>query len=219
MSDASLAGCRRGPFAVNLLLSLRPGQWTKNLLIFAGLLFGRQLSDPRRRRSRQRRLRRVLRAVGRRLPHQRRLGPRNRSAASAQSPAAHRVGRAVGAGGARPRRIVLGAIGARRRVRAGLAVLLRLGHLPGAARALLRPAQAHRHHRRADDCDRLRAARGGRRGRRRRGHQPLAARLHDPAGAVHLARRSGGTNWCCSRAAPSAIGRFSANTVRTCSIR
>jgi 4-hydroxybenzoate polyprenyltransferase len=28
------------PVAVNLVLSLRPGQWTKNLLVFAGLLFG-----------------------------------------------------------------------------------------------------------------------------------------------------------------------------------
>ena len=28
------------PIALSLLLSLRPGQWTKNLLVFAGLLFG-----------------------------------------------------------------------------------------------------------------------------------------------------------------------------------
>ena len=39
------------PIALNLLLSLRPGQWTKNLLVFAGLLFGnaslgRGLFDP-----------------------------------------------------------------------------------------------------------------------------------------------------------------------------
>ena len=33
------------PLAVNLLLSLRPGQWTKNLLIFAGLLFGKRLFE------------------------------------------------------------------------------------------------------------------------------------------------------------------------------
>jgi 4-hydroxybenzoate polyprenyltransferase len=32
--------------ALNLLLSLRPGQWTKNLLVFAGLLFGKRLLDP-----------------------------------------------------------------------------------------------------------------------------------------------------------------------------
>jgi len=46
MSDAQVAGVSRRPVAVNLLLSLRPGQWTKNLLVFAGLLFGRQLTDP-----------------------------------------------------------------------------------------------------------------------------------------------------------------------------
>jgi len=28
------------PIVLNLILSLRPGQWTKNLLVFAGLLFG-----------------------------------------------------------------------------------------------------------------------------------------------------------------------------------
>ena len=31
---------------LQLLISLRPGQWTKNLLVFAGLLFGRQLFNP-----------------------------------------------------------------------------------------------------------------------------------------------------------------------------
>jgi 4-hydroxybenzoate polyprenyltransferase len=32
--------------ALDLLSSLRPAQWTKNLVIFAGLLFGRKLADP-----------------------------------------------------------------------------------------------------------------------------------------------------------------------------
>src|SRR5450759_6004592 len=31
--------------ALHLLLSLRPAQWSKNLLVFAGLLFGRRLFD------------------------------------------------------------------------------------------------------------------------------------------------------------------------------
>jgi 4-hydroxybenzoate polyprenyltransferase len=31
---------------VNLIRSIRPGQWTKNLLVFAGLLFGKQLFNP-----------------------------------------------------------------------------------------------------------------------------------------------------------------------------
>src|SRR5262245_22110445 len=36
---------RRRSLALNLLLSLRPAQWTKNLLVFAGLLFGLRLFD------------------------------------------------------------------------------------------------------------------------------------------------------------------------------
>lgn len=32
--------------ARNLLITIRPGQWTKNLLVFAGLLFGRRLLEP-----------------------------------------------------------------------------------------------------------------------------------------------------------------------------
>src|SRR3954471_13988892 len=32
--------------ALHLLLSLRPGQWTKNLVIFAGVLFGKRIFDP-----------------------------------------------------------------------------------------------------------------------------------------------------------------------------
>src|SRR5712691_9069426 len=33
------------PLAFNLLISLRPRQWAKNLLVFAGLLFGLRLFD------------------------------------------------------------------------------------------------------------------------------------------------------------------------------
>ena len=54
----------------------------------------------------------------------------------------------------------------------GLAAAVR-----GAAGALFRAAEACRHHRRADDRDRLRAPRGGGRGRDRRADQPLAAGL------------------------------------------
>ncbi|HUL73493.1 MAG TPA: decaprenyl-phosphate phosphoribosyltransferase [Vicinamibacterales bacterium] len=36
----------RPGLAVNLLRSLRPSQWIKNLLVFAGLIFGEKLGDP-----------------------------------------------------------------------------------------------------------------------------------------------------------------------------
>jgi 4-hydroxybenzoate polyprenyltransferase len=41
-ASATAAG---GSVALNLFTSLRPGQWTKNLLVLAGLLFGRRLFD------------------------------------------------------------------------------------------------------------------------------------------------------------------------------
>jgi 4-hydroxybenzoate polyprenyltransferase len=40
VTGASPAEAPRRPFVLNLLTAIRPGQWTKNLLIFAGLLFG-----------------------------------------------------------------------------------------------------------------------------------------------------------------------------------
>ena len=42
---ASVKAVPGRPIALDLLASLRPGQWTKNLLVFAGLLFGRRLFD------------------------------------------------------------------------------------------------------------------------------------------------------------------------------
>jgi 4-hydroxybenzoate polyprenyltransferase len=46
-SLASSAETRRGSLALTgLLLSMRPEQWTKNLIVFAALVFGRRLFDP-----------------------------------------------------------------------------------------------------------------------------------------------------------------------------
>src|SRR4051794_21803155 len=47
MSDTSANGVSARSVALNLLLSTRPSQWTKNLLVFAGVLFGRRLLDTR----------------------------------------------------------------------------------------------------------------------------------------------------------------------------
>ena len=46
--DASAAGGVPARSALaSLVVSLRPGQWTKNLFVFAGLLFGKQLLEPK----------------------------------------------------------------------------------------------------------------------------------------------------------------------------
>jgi 4-hydroxybenzoate polyprenyltransferase len=45
-SHADAAGARARPAAMNLLVSLRPAQWTKNLIVFAGLLFGQRGTAP-----------------------------------------------------------------------------------------------------------------------------------------------------------------------------
>jgi len=47
VSDTSANGVSERSIALNLLLSTRPSQWTKNLLVFAGVLFGRRLLDVR----------------------------------------------------------------------------------------------------------------------------------------------------------------------------
>jgi 4-hydroxybenzoate polyprenyltransferase len=44
--DAPVSGVSGKPVILNLLIALRPSQWTKNLLVFAGLGFGMQLFVP-----------------------------------------------------------------------------------------------------------------------------------------------------------------------------
>jgi 4-hydroxybenzoate polyprenyltransferase len=46
-ASAAVAVVSHRAFATNLAISLRPNQWTKNLLVFAGLIFARRLFDPR----------------------------------------------------------------------------------------------------------------------------------------------------------------------------
>src|SRR3954470_21385603 len=43
--DTSMTEVSGRPVFLDIFLSLRPGQWTKNLLVFAGLLFGMRLLD------------------------------------------------------------------------------------------------------------------------------------------------------------------------------
>lgn len=44
--SADRLAARRRSTAVNLLVSVRPGEWTKNTFVFAGLVFGRRLTEP-----------------------------------------------------------------------------------------------------------------------------------------------------------------------------
>jgi 4-hydroxybenzoate polyprenyltransferase len=46
-ASAAVAVVSHRAFATNLAISLRPNQWTKNLLVFAGLIFAQRLFDPR----------------------------------------------------------------------------------------------------------------------------------------------------------------------------
>jgi 4-hydroxybenzoate polyprenyltransferase len=43
---ASISAVAGRPTVLGLIVSVRPGQWTKNLLVFAGLLFARKLFNP-----------------------------------------------------------------------------------------------------------------------------------------------------------------------------
>ena len=45
-AGASIFAVPVRPTVLSLIISIRPGQWTKNLLIFAGLLFARRLFNP-----------------------------------------------------------------------------------------------------------------------------------------------------------------------------
>ena len=208
------------PLTLGLFLSLRPSQWTKNLFVFFGLLFGQRLLDPRASRQSLRARSSIFCVLSGvvylvndvadrdadRQPPTKRFRP---IASGAVSPATALVFAAC-ADGRRARRGLAGC--GRRLPRTAVDVRRPAG-------ALFRTAQARRHHRRADDLDRVRAACGRRRGRDRRADQPLAADPDDSARALSWPWRSGGTSWCCSPTAPRAIGRSSRNTARICSIR
>lgn len=44
-SSSGLGSAAERSTAANLVVSIRPGEWTKNLFVFAGLLFGQRLTD------------------------------------------------------------------------------------------------------------------------------------------------------------------------------
>ena len=172
------------------------------------------------RRGVLRRLRDLLRPLGRRLPAQRRRRPRGRPAAPAQVEAADRVGPAVA--------------GRRAGGRGGRSAPVAL-----AARLLARPGVRRRSRSPTSCCSTAYSARlkhvviidvltiaigfvlravAGRRGDRR-GDQPLAARLHGAAGAVPRAQQAAPRADAARRRRHRAPARSSASTARTCSTR
>ena len=172
-----------------LLVSLRPQQWTKNLILFAAIIFSGDLDRRHAAGPRRRGLRALLRALGLRIPHQRCPRPGARQAARAQEEPAHGGrGAEPGAGGHRGRR--RRGRGARRQLRARPRLRRRRRRLPGAAAPVQLLAQGGGDPRRHGHRGRLRAARHG----RRRGHrrQPLALdrALYRPAGVVPRLRQA-----------------------------
>ena len=104
---------RRGPVRA-AIVAMRPQEWVKNLLVFAGLLFSGQFDETRRGRRRDRHLRRLLHGRLGRLPGQRR--PRRRARTASIRPSASARSRR---GSSASRRaitlaVVLTVVGARR---------------------------------------------------------------------------------------------------------
>ena len=168
VTDATPPRVARDRSTVRLLLiSMRPEQWTKNLLVLAGVVFGGRLMDPAAVAIALGGVRDLLRAVGRGLSVQRRRRSRSRPEPPAEARAADRIGPALGDDGAarRPcprRRRGPGGVHDPHRARD------RRRRVLDAAADLFRCAEACRDRGRAHDCGRLRASRDRGRGRRER---------------------------------------------------
>ena len=152
---------RRVPVAA-AFVSLRPRQWAKNLLLFAGILFAAELGDPRSLGRGARRVRGLLRRFERRVPRQRRPRCRRRPAPSGQAAPADRPWRVARRG----QRSSLAGRPRRRRARGLRRARARLARLPARVRRapgrVYRPAEARRADRRAHDRGAVRPAGGGR---------------------------------------------------------
>ena len=207
--------------AFSLLVSLRPGQWTKNLLVFAGLLFAQTLFDPASVADATAAfvifcaLSGVVYLVNDIVDRETDRRHPLKCAAADRRPAHCPVPVAACAAAVLSPAVGLAAAfahqhGVRRSSR----------RLPRAAGcSTRRPLKHIVIHRRADDRHRIRPA------RRRRARSRSTSRSATGCSSARFCWRcssrwqSAGTNWCCSPTAPPAIGRFSASTARISSIR
>ena len=170
--------------AASLFVSLRPDQWTKNLIVFAALIFAVKLLDPAALAKASAAFLIFCALSGRRLSDQRRLGSRAGSAASAQAAAADRIGRACRRAPPSLAAVGLSAIALAAAFALRPAVRGGGGGVPGVVRRLHPLAEAHRGPRCDGDRDWLRAAGGGGRIGDQRARQQLVAGLHDARGVV-----------------------------------
>ena len=165
-----------------------PPQWTKNLIVFAGLIFGGQLFEPARGEGRWG-VRGLLCVVGSGVPHQRHRRPGSRRTASAEEPTPDRFG-AIS-----PGVTAVWAAAIARGLGTGVCPWLR--DSGSVAIIYLVPfvlySVALKHLVIIDVltiAGRVRAAGRRRRGGDQRADQPLAAGLHDAAGAVPGAQQA-----------------------------
>ena len=168
-------------------VSLRPRQWPKNLLLFAGIVFAAELGDAARWAEAVGDLRRLLRGVERCVPRQRPAGRGGRPRASRQARSADRARRALVRARAR-------AFSSARRGRAGRRRSARLRvaavhpRLRSASARVQPWPEAHRARGRRRDRGPVRHPRSRGGGGSRRSDLAVAARLH---GAPRALPRSG----------------------------
>ena len=181
-----------GPLARAALVALRPRQWVKNLLLFAGIIFAAELGDP-------------LKLGSRRSPRSshtaRRRVPRTSSTTSATSTPTGCI-RSSATGRSREESSDLGSpvvLAARARSpsrsasrRGSVSRRCCPARLRRAPDRVLARAQERRARRRARHRRALRDPGRRRRGRGRRQDLALAPRLHGPSGAVPRSREASG---------------------------